>query len=90
VHEEYLGGALSELQDALAARTAIKGECVLVVDGASAAAPAEVDMEATFARLQAEGLTRREAVKQVAQATGRPARDVYRRLLEQPRGEGDD
>jgi 16S rRNA (cytidine1402-2'-O)-methyltransferase len=81
LHEEYVAGTLSELQALLAARTVVKGECVLVVDGAPAPAPAEIDAEAMFAQLQAQGLTRREAVKQVALATGRPAREVYQRLL---------
>jgi 16S rRNA (cytidine1402-2'-O)-methyltransferase len=83
LHEEYVAGTLSELQALLAGRAMVKGECVLVVDGAGAPAAMEVDAEAMFAQLQAQGLTRREAVKQVAQATGRPTREVYQRLLVQ-------
>jgi hypothetical protein len=37
--------------------------------------------ETLFARLTAEGRTRREAVKEVARALGLPAREAYRRLL---------
>ncbi len=88
LHEEYLRGPLSELRSALATRTAVKGEVVLVVEGAPKAAPKEVasdgdpSLETLYARLKGEGRTRREAVKAVAKAVGRPAREVYARILE--------
>jgi 16S rRNA (cytidine1402-2'-O)-methyltransferase len=69
------------LRDLLAAREEVKGEVVLVVEGASEpAAPAE-DAETLFASLAAAGLTRREAVKETARRLGLPAREVYRRVL---------
>jgi 16S rRNA (cytidine1402-2'-O)-methyltransferase len=81
VHEEYLRGRLSALRDALAARAAVKGEIVLVVAGAPEAPPAEGRPEEVYARLAAEGLTRRAAVKETARRLGLPAREVYRRVL---------
>ena len=39
--------------------------------------------ESLFVRLTAEGRTRREAVKAVARALGLPAREVYRRVLQE-------
>jgi 16S rRNA (cytidine1402-2'-O)-methyltransferase len=84
MHEEYARGRLSELRARLAARATVKGEIVLVIAGAGAsAAPAE-DAETLFARLVAQGRTRREAVKETARALGLPARDVYRRVLREP------
>jgi 16S rRNA (cytidine1402-2'-O)-methyltransferase len=81
LHEEYARGRLSDLRARLASRPSVKGEVVLVIAGASEeAAPAE-DAETLFARLVAEGRTRREAVKETARALGLPARDVYRRVL---------
>jgi hypothetical protein len=41
-----------------------------------------VDERALFAELVAGGMTRRQAVKEVARRAGRPAREVYRELLD--------
>jgi 16S rRNA (cytidine1402-2'-O)-methyltransferase len=89
VHEDYRGGSLSALRAQLAARGGVKGEIVLVVTGASdatavttdtdAASPPTVD--ALYARLVTEGLTRRAAVKETARQLGLPAREVYARTL---------
>ena len=82
LHEEYLRARLSELRGELLGRGRVRGEVVLVVAGAPEAAPAlDEAPEALYARLVAEGRTRREAVKQVARSTGIAAREVYRRVL---------
>jgi 16S rRNA (cytidine1402-2'-O)-methyltransferase len=81
LHEEYVRVPLSELRRLLAARSSVKGEIVLVIAGAPEAVAATETAEALFARLTSEGRTRREAVKEVARALGLPARDVYRRVL---------
>jgi len=82
LYEEYRRGTLSELRAHLAERKEIRGEIVLVVGAAAEGAPAATESaETLFARLTAEGRTRREAVKQVARALGLPAREVYRRVL---------
>jgi 16S rRNA (cytidine1402-2'-O)-methyltransferase len=82
LHQEYRSAPLSRLRSELEGRREIKGEIVLVVGGAAAPAPASTETaEALFARLTAEGRTRREAVKEVARALGLPAREAYRRLL---------
>jgi 16S rRNA (cytidine1402-2'-O)-methyltransferase len=81
VHEEYVRGRLVSLRDALAARGEVKGEIVLVVAGAPEQAAAEGEPEEIYARLAAEGLTRRAAVKETARRLGLPAREVYRRVL---------
>lgn len=82
LHEEYLPGRLAELRGRLAERDRIKGEIVLVVEGATDdVVQEEASVEELFARLQAAGgLTRREAVKQVARRLGLPAREVYQRV----------
>jgi 16S rRNA (cytidine1402-2'-O)-methyltransferase len=83
LHEEYRRGTLAELRAHLAERKEVRGEIVLVVAGAEEAPPASTEtVEALFARLTAEGRTRREAVKEVARALGLPAREVYRRVLQ--------
>jgi len=84
LHEEYRRGTLSELRAQLAGRKEVRGEIVLVVGGAAEEPPAATETaEALFARLTAEGRTRREAVKAVARALGLPAREVYRRVLQE-------
>lgn len=86
VHEEYRRATLGALHEDLAAREEVKGEIVLVVAGAaaSAGAPLAVDdatLHEMFARLSAQGLTRRAAVKEIARRLSLPARDVYARVL---------
>jgi 16S rRNA (cytidine1402-2'-O)-methyltransferase len=81
LHEEYVRGRLSELRRRLESRDSVKGELVVIVAGAGPAAVAEEPVEEIYARLVAEGRTRREAVKEAARAAGLPAREVYRRVL---------
>jgi 16S rRNA (cytidine1402-2'-O)-methyltransferase len=81
VHEEYVRGSLSALRERLAQRAEVKGEIVLVVEGAAEPTLPQADAETVYAALAAEGLTRREAVKETARRLGLPAREVYRRVL---------
>jgi 16S rRNA (cytidine1402-2'-O)-methyltransferase len=83
LHEEYVRASLSELRRLLQQRAAQKGEFVLVVTGAPSAAAAASDDEIRqrFVRLREEGLSRREAVKQIARSLGMPARSVYAVLI---------
>jgi 16S rRNA (cytidine1402-2'-O)-methyltransferase len=85
VHEEYRRARLSELRSELEKRDAVKGELVLVVKGAvlETTSPEE-SLEEVFARLVAEGKTRREAVKEAARLFGLPAREVYARVSPLP------
>ena len=79
VHEEYLRAPLSRLRAELGSRGSVRGELVLVVAGAGERAPAAgQDPVALYRALALEGRTRREAVKETARRTGRPAREVYR------------
>jgi 16S rRNA (cytidine1402-2'-O)-methyltransferase len=89
VHEEYVRGTLGGLRALLDGRGAVKGEIVLVVAGAPQDAAGTEPPEALFGRLTAEGLTRRDAVKEVARRLDLPAREVYRRVLP-PAGEPTD
>jgi 16S rRNA (cytidine1402-2'-O)-methyltransferase len=90
-HEEYVRGRILEIRERLATRKSVLGEIVLVVAGAPDAAPAtDEEPEELYARLAAEGRTRREAVKEVARRCGLPAREVYRRVLEAEHPEGED
>jgi 16S rRNA (cytidine1402-2'-O)-methyltransferase len=83
VHEEYVKATIRALREGLAARAEVKGEIVLVVAGAPEPVASETgaSAEAVFAALAAQGMTRREAVKETARRLGLPAREVYRRVL---------
>jgi 16S rRNA (cytidine1402-2'-O)-methyltransferase len=81
VHEECVRGTLGALRARLAEREVVKGEIVLVVGGAPAEAASGESPEELFDRLTAEGLTRRDAVKETARRLDLPTRDVYRRTL---------
>jgi 16S rRNA (cytidine1402-2'-O)-methyltransferase len=82
LHEEYVKTTLEGLRARIRAAERVRGEVVLVIAGASEATAGEaVEIEAEFARLQAEGRSRRDAVKQIAKRLGLPAREVYSRLL---------
>ena len=83
VHEEYARGTLSAIRARLDARAEVKGEIVLVVAGAAEEAAAATGTVAeTYARLTAEGMTRREAVKETARRHDLPAREVYALVLD--------
>ncbi len=81
VHEEYAKGSIRTLRDRLAERPEVKGEIVLVVEGAPEPTVPDGDARTVYAALAAEGRTRREAVKETARRLGLPAREVYRRVL---------
>lgn len=83
VHEEYVRGSLSALRARLAERAEIKGEIVLVVEGAAEPTAPDGDAHTIYAALAAEGLTRRDAVKETARRLGLPAREVYRKVLDE-------
>lgn len=87
LHEEYLPGTLSALRASLEARGEVKGEIVLVIAGATEGAqPGPEPAPVLFERLTSEGKTRREAVKEIARRTGRPAREVYAEVLRDKKG----
>ena len=77
--EEALRGPLGALRDALEGR-ALKGEVVVLVDRPP---PTEAGADAVEAALrEALGrMSRRDAVAEVARATGRPRREVYAMAL---------
>ena len=84
LHEEYVRAPLSKLHETLVGRGTIKGEIVLVVSGAPVAKPADtgVDPVELLRQLKAQGLSPRAAAREAARLTGRPARDLYRLLVD--------
>ena len=81
LHEEVLRGRLSELPAVLDAAT-LKGEIVIVIGGADAAATPDAATLVEEARaLMAEGTRARDAAKAVAARHGASANDIYRGLI---------
>jgi 16S rRNA (cytidine1402-2'-O)-methyltransferase len=82
MHEEVRRSTLSELAASLRRRP-VKGEIVLVLDGASDATP-DIDgaVAEALERVQA-GMTVREATRSVATERGVPRRPLYDRVLQQ-------
>jgi 16S rRNA (cytidine1402-2'-O)-methyltransferase len=78
-YEEVLRLPLGELA-ARAAADPFRGEITLVVAGAAVAAavrPADADLLAEVAELEATGTARRDAIATVARSHGLPRREVY-------------
>jgi 16S rRNA (cytidine1402-2'-O)-methyltransferase len=90
LHEQVLRGPLAEVRERLAAQGA-RGELTLVVAGAPPDAAAgrvadPADLAAQVAARVEGGASTRDAVSEVAEATGTPRRAVYQAVLD-ARGE---
>jgi 16S rRNA (cytidine1402-2'-O)-methyltransferase len=82
LHEEIWRGPVSQAREHFAG--VVRGEVTLVIAGASDAPP-QWDQERVrerVARLMEQGRSHREAVRQVAQASGWPRRAVYQLTLD--------
>jgi 16S rRNA (cytidine1402-2'-O)-methyltransferase len=84
LHEEFLRGAVSEVRATLAARPTVRGEFVLLFVPA-AAAPASDTATASIAAevralMKSQGLTEKDALKQVARTRNIGKSEAYREL----------
>jgi 16S rRNA (cytidine1402-2'-O)-methyltransferase len=83
MHEEFLGGRISEVLLVLQQRDRVHGEITLIL-GAAARQATEVtteELRAEFERLRDGGMRRNDAVKAVAEKFGMRKNDVYRVLV---------
>lgn len=79
LYEEVRRGGLAEL--AAWAEGGVRGECVIVVGGASTAQPPLAEAVAQVLGLVAAGGRLKDACGEVAAATGHPSRDLYQAAL---------
>jgi 16S rRNA (cytidine1402-2'-O)-methyltransferase len=79
IHEEHVRGTLAALAERYA-DTPPRGECTLVVAGATAT-EAPVDIEAELRRLLGEGLGPKDAAQRLVVVTGKPRRQLYQLAL---------
>ena len=90
VHEQVLRGPLGTVRDELAGQGP-RGELTLVVGGAPAGGAAQASPAALateVATMVEAGISTRDAVTAVAEATGTPRRSVYQAVLEARGGPG--
>ena len=81
LHEEFLRGSAEEVRAQLAARDAVKGEITLLI-GKGGRVVDDRPIEEAVRELEASGVERMEAIKQVARQRGLSKREVYRVLTE--------
>jgi 16S rRNA (cytidine1402-2'-O)-methyltransferase len=87
LHEEVVRGRLSEVLGAIADE--LKGEVVVVVEGAAEPPSADFERSVIEAReLVSEGMRKRDAAHAVAERRGLGANDLYRALLGDPSQRG--
>ena len=79
LHEEFLRGTAAEVRAKLAERAAVKGEITLVV-GKGAPIADDTPIPEAVAALEAKGVPRMDAIKQVARERGLSKRDVYKEI----------
>jgi len=77
--EEVLRGSVSEILPKLSGRESVQGEVTLLIAGADKVAPAlsPEELEGEIRRLRSEGVSLKEAARQLAEHHGISRRDVY-------------
>jgi 16S rRNA (cytidine1402-2'-O)-methyltransferase len=81
LHEEFLRGTAAELHATLSARPSVKGEITLLIGKAEGAEEDDTPIEEAIRALETNGLSRMDAIKQVAKARGLSKREVYKLTL---------
>lgn len=81
LHEEFLRGPVSEVLASLQQRPSIRGEIVLLLDGAlttAASAPTQQSLADEVSHLIRSGLPEKDALKQIAKSRGLGKSEAYR------------
>jgi 16S rRNA (cytidine1402-2'-O)-methyltransferase len=82
LHEEFLRGTAAELHATLSARPSVKGEITLLIGKAEHAEVADdTPIDEAIRALETSGVSRMDAIKQVARARGLSKREVYKLTL---------
>ena len=81
LHEERIGDSISAILDELQSRDEVRGEFALVIAGAGEEQETlqldDSELERRYRLLLAEGADPRDALKALAEASGRPKRELY-------------
>jgi 16S rRNA (cytidine1402-2'-O)-methyltransferase len=78
VHEEFLRGTAGQVRATLASRPAVKGEITLLIGRAESKATDSTPIEEAVEACMRDGMSRMDAIKEVARRRGIPKREVYR------------
>jgi 16S rRNA (cytidine1402-2'-O)-methyltransferase len=79
IHEEVLVATASELAEKLAARPAVKGEIVMIVEGSKVVtAVGEGDITELLKDLRLQGLSMKDAVSKISQDLGGKRSEIYK------------
>ncbi len=78
MHEEFLRGSAAELYATLSVRPSVKGEITLLIGKAEHPEADDTPIEEAIRTLEANGVARMDAIKQVAKARGLSKREVYK------------
>lgn len=93
LYEELLRGSLSSIRSSLEARSDVRGEMVLVVEGADERAQQqgvpEEGLREAWTALVAKGASKRELVSELGRRFGIPRNRLYRLMLEWEAGSGE-
>jgi 16S rRNA (cytidine1402-2'-O)-methyltransferase len=81
LHEEFLRGTAAESHATLSARPSVKGEITLLIGKAEHLEADDTPIEEAIRALEASGVPRMDAIKQVAKARGLSKREVYKMTL---------
>ena len=80
VHEELLRGPAGEVCERLASRPSVKGEITLLIGRGHEPASDSTTIEEAVEAHERAGMTRMDAIKEVARERGLAKREVYRRM----------
>lgn len=83
MHEEFLRGTVAEVRRSMAERDRVRGEITLLLElpeKSASRADSGGGVAERVARLQAEGLDEKDALKQLAREMGQSKSDLYREL----------
>ena|SRR5579862_2927258 len=84
LHEEFLRGAVSELRSQLAARSAVRGEIVLMLAPSTVTSPDEKGKTSlaseVAALMKSDGISEMDALKRIARERGISKSEAYREL----------
>ena len=87
VHEEFLRGTAAELYAKLSAEERVRGEFVMMIEGAEIATTADQETVTTLIHeLRSEGLPNKSIVRIVTQALGLPRNESYRLVHQESDG----
>jgi 16S rRNA (cytidine1402-2'-O)-methyltransferase len=81
LHEEFLRGTVHEVKTTLATRDRVRGEITLLIEiPSSPTIPQSASLLVRLQQLESEGLTEKDALKQIARESGQGKSDLYREL----------